>query len=65
LRALARRHLQADLLLLASGGAAPPPDLGPDGGWHRVVRRPASVAELVEAVRGVLPLPPDAARPLD
>jgi DNA-binding response OmpR family regulator len=63
LNALARRHGDPELLLLARGGAGPDPT--PDAGWRRIVRRPASIAELVEAVRAVIPLPPEAARPLD
>jgi hypothetical protein len=64
LNALARRHGDPALLLLARGGAPGPP-IKPDGGWRRIVRRPASIADLVEAVRAVLPLPPGATRPLD
>jgi hypothetical protein len=63
LNGLARRQGDPALLLLAKGG--PSPDTTPDGGWRRIVRRPASIAELVEAVRAVIPLPPGAARPLD
>jgi hypothetical protein len=33
--------------------------------WHHTVRRPASIAELVEAVRVALPLPAEGRRPLD
>lgn len=63
LNALGRRHGDPALLLLARGGSAT--DVTPDGGWRRTVRRPASIAELVEAVQAALPLPPDAAGPLD
>jgi DNA-binding response OmpR family regulator len=63
LSGLARRHGDPALLLLARGG--PGPDTSPEGGWHRIIRRPASIAELVEAVRVLIPLPPGAARPLD
>jgi hypothetical protein len=63
LNALARRHGNPALVLLGRAGAGP--DSTPEGGWRRTVRRPASIAELVEAVRALIPLPPNAARPLD
>jgi len=63
LNGLARRHGKPELVLLGSAGAGP--DSTPEGGWRRTVRRPASIAELVETVRNLIPLPPDAARPLD
>ena len=63
LNGLARRHGDPALVLLARGGSGP--DTTPDWGWRRIVRRPASIAEVVEAVRAVIPLPPGAARPLD
>lgn len=66
LTALIGRHEGPDLLLLAKGGpvAALPPAAS-EMAWRRIVRRPASIAELVDAVRAVLPLPPDASRALD
>ena len=63
LNALARRHGDPALLLLARVGSGT--DITPGGRWRHMVRRPASIAELVEAVQATLPLPPDAARPLD
>lgn len=63
LNALARRHGDPALLLLARSSSGT--DLTPGGRWRRTIRRPASIAELVETVQATLPLPPDAARPLD
>jgi DNA-binding response OmpR family regulator len=66
LRALIDRHGSLELMLLAKGGsAAPLPKPARDIAWRRIVRRPASIAELVDAVQAVLPLSPDARRPLD
>jgi hypothetical protein len=66
LTALIGRHEGPDLLLLATGGpAAALPPAASGMAWRRIVRRPASIAELVDAVRAVLPLPPDASRALD
>jgi hypothetical protein len=55
LAALSHRH----------GPAAPLPPAAQDIAWHRIVRRPASIAELVDAVRAALPLPPGSVGPLD
>jgi hypothetical protein len=65
LTALISRHESPDLMLLAKGGPAALPPAAGEPDWRRIVRRPASIAELVEAVRAVLPLPPAASRPLD
>jgi hypothetical protein len=66
LAALSRRHDHPQLFLLAKGGpAAPLPPAGQDITWQRIVRRPASIAELVDAVRAALPLPPESVKPLD
>jgi hypothetical protein len=66
LAALSHRHGHPPLMLLAKGGpAAPLPPAAQDIVWHRIVRRPASIAELVDAVRAALPLPPESVRPLD
>jgi hypothetical protein len=40
-----------DILLLARTTVAPP-----DGPWHRVLRRPVSVAEIVSAAEELVPL---------
>ncbi|SRR6266516_1813163 len=37
----------------------------PDGRWRRVLRRPFSVEEIVNAVQALLPLPQDARHPID
>jgi hypothetical protein len=37
----------------------------PRGEWTRVLQRPVSVAELVDAVRALAPLPPAARHPVD
>jgi DNA-binding response OmpR family regulator len=64
LAALIARHGRPGLMLLARG-AAPLPPVARDFEWHHTVRRPASIAELVEAVRVALPLPAEGRRPLD
>ena len=51
LSALRRRLGDPDILLLARATVAPP-----DGPWHRVLRRPVSVAEIVSAVEELVPL---------
>lgn len=66
LAALTSRHGGPELVLLAKGGpGAPLPPAARDVGWRRIVRRPVSIAELVDAVRTALPLPPEGVRPLD
>lgn len=66
LAALTDRHGGPGLLLLTTGGSsAPLPAAARHIPWRRIVRRPASIAELVDAVRAVLPLPPESRRPLD
>jgi hypothetical protein len=56
-----RQHAPAaDLLLLAPATRRPI-----EGPWRRVIRRPASMADLVQAIEAMLPLPPDVRRPLD
>ncbi|HEX5831796.1 MAG TPA: hypothetical protein VFY16_12500 [Gemmatimonadaceae bacterium] len=64
--------LGADILarVLARHGDPPTLLLGrathatPAGPWRRVIRRPASMAEVVEGVRMLLPLPPASRHPL-
>jgi len=66
LAALIDRHVTPALMLLAKGGpAAPLPPVAGAIDWRRIVRRPASIAELVDAVREVLPLPSEGGGPLD
>jgi len=66
LAALSSRHGRPELMLLAkSGAAAPGPPVAGEIVWRRIVRRPASIAEVVDAVRAVLPLAPGEVRPLD
>jgi hypothetical protein len=66
LAALVDRHTGPALVLLAKGGsAAPLPPAARAITWRHIVRRPASIAELVEAVQSALPLPPEARHPLD
>jgi hypothetical protein len=36
-----------------------------EGVWHRVIRHPATIADIVETARELLPLPPAAAHPID
>jgi DNA-binding response OmpR family regulator len=62
LKALARRHADATMVLLARADA---PASGVEApAWRRVLRRPISIAEIVAAVQDLLPLPPGTARPL-
>lgn len=66
LTGLIERHGSPELMLLARGGpTAPLPPAAAEASWRHIVRRPASIAELVNAVRAVLPLAPDARRPLE
>jgi DNA-binding response OmpR family regulator len=66
LRALLRRHGNPAPVLLARAMAARPlPAAAEAVPWRRVIRRPASVADLVSAVQTLLPLPPERARPID
>lgn len=63
---LIHRHGEPRMLLLAR---ASPLDAmsaaSSEAPWHRVLRRPASIAELISAVQAALPLPPGSGRPLD
>jgi hypothetical protein len=36
-----------------------------EGVWQRVIRHPATIADIVETARELLPLPPAAAHPMD
>jgi ActR/RegA family two-component response regulator len=64
LGSLIHRHRQPRMLLLTRAtrsGALQAAALP----WHRVLRRPASIADLVSAIQRELPLAPGAERPLD
>jgi hypothetical protein len=37
----------------------------PEGPWMEVIRRPFSIGDLVSAIERLLPLPPEARRPID
>jgi hypothetical protein len=56
---LRTRHGDPPAGLLARAAAA---DQGPGG---RVLHRPASIGEIADAVAALIPLPPEARRPLD
>jgi hypothetical protein len=60
LEGLLVRHARPPLVLLARVMHAPPA-----GSWARVLRRPASIGEVVRAVEALLPLPAGARRPVD
>jgi DNA-binding response OmpR family regulator len=63
---LLRRHGDPIPVLLARAlPAYPLPAAAAAIPWRRVIRRPASVADLVAAVQALLPLPPGSARPID
>jgi hypothetical protein len=53
-------EIGAPIVLLAP--AARPVAAGP---WAQVIRRPVSIGALVRAVETLVPLPPDARRPVD
>ena len=55
-----RAATDAPIVLLAPAGR--PVEAGP---WAQVIRRPVSIGALVSAVETLLPLPPDARRPMD
>jgi hypothetical protein len=57
---LLRRHGDPAPVLLARATHAEP-----EGPWRRVLRRPASIADIVSAVQALLPLAPGATRPID
>lgn len=54
------RHPAATAALLAPATRRPP-----EGPWKRVLRRPASVADVVALAETLVPLPSEARRPLD
>jgi hypothetical protein len=64
--ALLQRHGEPAPMLLAR--SMPSTDLSPAAApipWQRVLRRPASVGDLVAAVQAAVPLPPESQQPLD
>jgi DNA-binding response OmpR family regulator len=66
LNALFRRHGNpAPVLLARAMPAHPLPPAAAPARWRRVIRRPASIAELVAAVQALLPLPPGSGRPIE
>src|SRR5215207_8288414 len=66
LTTLLHRHRDPAAILLARAVAmSGPPEKAEPAPWTRVLRRPVSIDGLVAAVRKLLPLPPDASRPLD
>lgn len=65
LEALLGRHPGAMPVLLSRATSAPLSGSPEQHRWRRVIRRPASIAEIVAAVQALLPLPPDSAHPLD
>ena len=60
LDALRMQHHDPDVILLARATIQPP-----DGPWKRVLRRPVSIAELVNAVEALVPLPPELHHAID
>jgi len=60
LSALRRRFGDPDILLLARATVAPP-----EGPWHRVLRRPVSVADIVSAAEELVPLPAELRHAID
>ena len=66
LDALLRRHGSPVPLLLARAMPAYPlPAAATPAPWRRVIRRPASIADLVAEVQTLLPLPPGSGRPIE
>jgi hypothetical protein len=66
LDALFRRHgYPAAVLLARAMPAHPLPRAAAATPWRRVIRRPASIADLVAAVEALLPLPPGSGRPIE
>jgi CheY-like chemotaxis protein len=55
-----RRRSDAPLVLLA-----PATRRASEGGWAGVLRRPLSVGELAQAIERLVPLAPEARRPID
>ena len=63
---LLRRHgYPAAVLLARAMPAQPLPATRAPAPWRRVIRRPASIADLVAAVQTLLPLPPESGQPIE
>ena len=63
---LLRRHgYPAPVLLARAMPAHPLPAAAAPAPWRCVIRRPASIADLVAAVQALLPLPPGSGRPIE
>jgi hypothetical protein len=60
LEALRSRTFAAPIVLLA-----PATRRVREGPWTRVIRRPTSIAALVQEIESLIPLAPDARRPID
>lgn len=60
LKRLLERHAEPVGVLLTRAGAD-----RPDGRWGKVISRPVSIAEITQAIRDLLPLPPDARHAVD
>ncbi|HKW12653.1 MAG TPA: hypothetical protein VJO33_19855 [Gemmatimonadaceae bacterium] len=60
LEALRERHDRPAVVFLARATVRPP-----EGPWHRVLRRPMSVADLVIAAESMLPLAPELRHAID
>jgi DNA-binding response OmpR family regulator len=66
LDALLRRHgYPAAVLLARAMPAHPLPATASPAPWRRVIRRPASIADLIATVQALLPLPPGSGRPIE
>ncbi len=66
LSSLLRRHHHPPPVLLGRAlPALPLPAGAAETAWARIVRRPASIGDLVATVQAILPLPPGSARPID
>ena len=57
---LLERYGAPGTILLARTAVTPPAGL-----WHRILRRPVSIAEIVAGVQALLPLPAEARHSLD
>jgi hypothetical protein len=60
LEQLLSRHQDPAPVLLAT-----PTRASPEGPWQQVIRRPASIADIVGAVQTLVPLPPGSDHPID